>query len=304
MEVKTPTIVRTLIGSGFQIAKSVRKPSYLVFHAYRRDEFGVRWHYLFAYSGSRKLSEGDLAGLRSIASTEGASLIVIGEAGGVNDQVPTLSPEDFTARLGGAIPSFLPLEPGYADQLKKLGRNELPPGLAGQADNLFEAYVHAGLEFLLQERVVRYGQDRRFEVVPDGLVMGQGPFILLYDCKAAKKGYHISRDSIRQFADYVKSFHQRYEKYTGRLHAFLLISGEFQSEGTLEARSRELYAECKVPLVFLAAGEMGKIVTMMADRPAYRQSIDWQSIFSESVIRADEVDKYLQARTRDKIIRS
>jgi hypothetical protein len=150
---------------------------------------------------------------------------------------------------------------------------------------------------------VRYGQDRRFETLPDGVVLGGESLILLYDCKAAKEGYDVSRATIRQFADYVRSFHRRYEAYMGRVHAFLVISGYFQSPGTFDDRSRDLIAECQVPLVFLTAEDMGKIIGMLVKRPAFRQSLEWKRIFSGGVMHASDVRKNLQARIRDRVIR-
>lgn len=302
MEVNKATIVRTLLGSGFELMGTTRQPSFLAFHTRRQDEFGAEQRYLFAYSGEQKLSSAELSGLQHVATNENASLIVIGDAGQTESKARVFSPEDFVARLGGAVYSFLPLEPEYPQQLLTLGFNELPPGLSGKADGLFEIYVHAGLEFLLQEKVVRYGQDRLFETVPDGLVLGRRSILLLYDCKAAQDGYDIKRETIRQFADYVKAFHERYENYVGRLHSFLVVSGFFQSPDTLTSRSDELYAECQVRLVFLSADEMGKIVAMLAERPAYRRSLDWRNIFSATVIKADKVKENLQARSRDKVI--
>jgi hypothetical protein len=274
----------------------------MTFHGKRRDEFGAEHRYIFAFSGEQKLSRTELNGVRHIATKEGASLVIIGDADRTGEPTCIFSPQDFVARLGGAVYSFLPLESEYPPQLATLGRNELPPGVTGKADDLFEVFVHAGLEFLLQEKVVRYGQDRLFETIPDGLVLGRRSVLVLYDCKAARNGYDISRDSIRQFADYVKSFHARYEQYVGRLHAFLVISGFFQSPDTLQARSDELYAECQVRLVFLSADEMGEIVAMLAAHPAYRRSLDWRSIFSATVIKANKVNENLQARLRDKVI--
>jgi len=303
MEEITPaTIVKTLVSSGFELIRATRKPSFLAFQTRRIDEFGSEQRHLFAYSGEQKLSSADVSGLHHIANQDNAALIVIGAAESESKDICQISSQQFLARLGGAVYSFLPLEPEYPQQLSKLGQNELPDGLSGKADDLFEMYVHAGLEFLLQEKVVRYGQERRFESVADGLVSGRRSILALYDCKAAKDGYDINRDSIRQFADYINDFHRRYAEYIGRLHAFLVVSGSFQSPETLASRSDELYAECQVRLVFLYADEMGKIVELLADRPAFRRSLDWRKIFSSTLIQAVAVEKNLGARDRDKVI--
>lgn len=299
-----PTIVRTLVASGFVLEKVTRKPTYIVFDVYRSDEFGVRWQYLLVFTGNDSISSSDVDGLTKIASHGRASLVIVGSTNSRRSDVPIITPKEFEGRLGGLIPSFLPLQDTYTSHLAALGLNKLPAGLTGTADDLFEVYVHSGLQFILQDKVIRYGQDRRGEVVPDGLVLGRNSFHLLYDCKAAKNGYEISRTSIRQFADYVNNFHSRYESYVGRLHAFLVISGKFKSDETLEGRSRELYAECRVPLVFLTATELGKIIALFAERPALRQCVDWSAIFSGGAVSVDSVESNIKAREKDKVISS
>jgi hypothetical protein len=76
-------------------------------------------------------------------------------------------------------------------------------GVSGRPDVLFEEYTHVALQFLLADRVIRYGQERRGEAVPDGIAFAQGQAILPYDAKAYAGGYEVSRDSVRQFGDYV-----------------------------------------------------------------------------------------------------
>ena len=301
---KIPTIVNTLIGSGFQFLNVTSKPAYLLLRVYRADEFGIPRRYVIAYSGDNTLQAPAIAGLRKVATNDSAPLVIIGTAEKSDPTIPVLTLDQFVGQMGGSVPSFLPLEPGYPTQLAALGINKKPPGLVGRADDLFEGYVHSGLQFLLQRKVIRYGQDRLFETLPDGLVLGRDSVQLLYDCKASKNGYPLSRDAIRQFADYVRTFHQRYESYIGRLHAFLVISGKFQSDATLDIRSQELYSECQVPLVFMSAATLGEIVTLFANAPRYRSTIDWKVVFSATTIQTKVVKAQLGARKKDKIIGS
>ncbi len=202
------------------------KPSYIALNAGRRDEFGVETLYLFAcVADDRELSEEDIRSLKKVAQHEGSSLVVVGSLSQTPDDVAILSSKELLGRLGGPILALLPLEPEFPDRLRTLGHNELPAGITGKPDTVFEEYVHAGLQFILQDRVVRYGQERLFEALPDGLVAGHRSPLILYDAKAAKSGYEINSTTIRQFADYVRTFHARYEGFTGRLFAFVLISG-------------------------------------------------------------------------------
>jgi hypothetical protein len=304
IERKISTIINTLIGSGFQLLNVTSKPSYLLLRVYRTDEFGIAQHYVLVYSGDTTVRPSAIAGLRKVAANDHAPLVIVGKAETCDPTIPILTLDQFVGKMGGSVPTFLPLEPEYPAQLTELGFNKKPSGLVGKADDHFEGYVHAGLQFLLQRRVIRYGQDRLFETVPDGLVPGRDSVQLLYDCKAYKDGYPLSRGSIRQFADYVRSFHQRYESYIGRLHAFLVISGRFQSDATLDTRSQELYSECQVPLVFMSAATLGEIVTLFAQAPRYRSAIDWKVVFSATTVELKTVKAQLSARKKDKVIGS
>lgn len=303
-EIDIGTIHRTLFSAGFVVTNFSRKPSYIAFHSFRTDEFGVRANYLIAFSEGEKFSPTDYKALQRSATYHTEYLVLVGS---INEAevsgIPVISPETFFQRLGGTVSSYLPLEDFYPEHLEILGRNKLPAGVTGKADDLFEEYVYVGLQFLLQHRVIRYGQERLFEKLPDGIAFG-GSVLLLYDCKAAHKGYEISSNSMRQFADYVNAFHRRYQNYVGRVNSFLVISGFFQHPDSLEDRSRELLAECGVPLSFLSAKEMGEIIKLFVERPVYRQSIDWKRVFSGGIIQTARVIDDLRERRKDGVIRS
>jgi hypothetical protein len=204
--------------------------------------------------------------------------------------------------LGGEVSSVLPLEAEYGRNLMTLAKNTLPTGMNGTPDDLFEAYVHAGFQFLLRGRVIRYGQNRRFEAVPDGLVLSKNAPLMLYDTKAAKEPFKITRTSIRQFADYIRQFHNRYEDFVGRVHAFLVVSNRFQSRAALMIRSNELYGDCGVPLICVTANSIAEMVSMFADRPVYRSVVDWKNIFVSPILKVDEVKKIVRARKRDLVV--
>ena len=248
------------------------------------------------------LQDDDVDALRKLATHQKTALVVVGATTTQHPNLPVLTHQAFLSRLGGPVSALLPLEPTYPGHLAALGRNALPVGLTGASDNLFEEYVHAGLQFLFHERVHRYGQERRFEALPDGLVPGKHAPLMLYDAKAAGDGYDVTSTTIRQFSDYVNNFHERYEHYTGRLYCFLAVSGEFRSPATLQGRADELYATCHVPLRFITANELGAVVRLFAERPAFREVIDWKKIFAKHLITAADVTKYLEARRKDGVI--
>jgi hypothetical protein len=297
-------LMRTLLASGFEVTTVDRKPNYLALHLLRTDEFGIDIRYVLAYAGDSPISTADAEGLRKVAKRDGSALVVVSSA---NKDLPAdlvvLSKPELLGKIGGVVSSVLPLEPEYGEQLKTLGQNKLPEGLAGKPDDLFEGYVHAGLQFLLRGRVIRYGQERRFEAVPDGLMLSTKAPLMLYDCKAAGTQYELSRSAIRQFADYVNQFHSRYAEHVGRMHAFVVVSYAFQAKSVLMERSNSLYSQCSVPLVCVTAASLAEMVSLFADRPIYRTTVDWKEIFVPPLLIFQKVKEAVEARQRDQVIR-
>lgn len=290
------------MAAGFDIDRVERKPNFLALHTGRSDEFGNTNRYLIAYAGDSPISDADAEILRKIASLERSALVIVSNNISLNTDAPVLTKSELFGRLGGALSSVVPLEPEYAEQLLTLASNKLPPGLAGTPDDLFEAYAHAGLQFLLRGRVIRYGQERKFEIVPDGLIIGGHAPLMLYDCKAANERFDFSQTTIRQFSDYIKRFHKQCEAYVGRLHAFVAISDEFQSADTLLARSNELYSDSGVNLVCMTASALGATVSIFAERPIFRSVVDWKSLFVPPIFEAKKVKQAVEARIRDGVV--
>lgn len=302
-EEELPNLMRTLLAAGFEVTRVERKPNYLALALVRPNAFGSRIKYLVAYAGDRLISDADVEGLEKLSLREASSLVVV--SGNINvarNSVVVLTKSKLFSLMGGVVSSVLPLEPEFGDQLTTLAKNQLPDGVTGEPDDLFEAYVHAGFQFLLRGRVLRYGQDRRFEAVPDGLVLTKDAPLILYDAKAAKDPYEITKTTIRQFADYVEQFHNRYEAYVGSVYAFAVVSNAFQDEPVLIDRSNELYANCGVPLVCVTAETVARMVALFADRPVFRSIVDWKNIFVPPVLKFVKVRELVNARKRDRVV--
>ena len=225
----------------------------------------------------------------------------------IAEQIPECLPgidwPTFQARLGGPIKSWLPLEPSFPEALDILGHNRLLEGVEGRPDELFEEYVHVALQFLLTTRVIRYGQGRRGEAVPDGAALERDGLISLYDAKAYENGYSVTLDSVRQFSSYVKKFNKKYELYIGRVHSFLLVSGQFvEGRRSLQEKSDQMYSECGTRLTYLAAHDLGAATRLLAAQPAFRSSINWKQIFSRTFVTVDDVEKSLKAAQKDQVI--
>jgi hypothetical protein len=218
--------------------------------------------------------------------------------------VPNLQWNQFLGRCGGAVKSWLPLNDNFGAHLIELGHNRLVDGLVGRPDDLFEQYAHAGLQFILADQVIRYGQNRRGEILPDGGAFSHKHPLFLYDAKAYENGYPLSRDSIRQFGDYVRRFHGKYEDLVGRLAAFLVVSGHFSDgDESLIRYAQDLQADCGVPLTYMAAEEMAQITQVLRNRPSFRNVLDWRSIFARVLISFELVQKHLKSAERDGLVR-
>lgn len=303
-EAVVPTVVRTLSLNGFRITGVERRTNYYCCCAERYELLGVPVRYLLVVA-ERNLEQADLNNVQARANRSSASpvLVVAQPWAGPDLGFPVFSLDQFHDRLGGAIHSVLPLQPEYCAHLEVLGHNAVPAGLNGTADDLFEENVHAGLQFVLGRRVIRYGQERRFEAVPDGVAFDHAAALILYDAKAARNGYAVDTTSARQFGDYVRRFDAAYERLLGRLSAFVVVSGSFENgDESLEDRARDFLAEYGCPLSFMTASEMGAIVNLLAAKPLFRRSIDWKRVFSRAIVRVAGVQAELDRLNRDRLI--
>lgn len=299
-EPEVSTIVRTLAIGGFVLEGAQRNPGYMLLHANRYDEFGVLHRYSFAFA-ERRLFQADIDAATIAARHHQAELVVIGE---VDDGALAVEWSRFVNLFGGPVMSLSPLDPQFSDHLVELGYNRLPEGLQGRADDLFELHIQAALEFILAGRVVRYGQERRFEARPDGIALPSLAFSALYDAKAASGGYDVTLESIRQFKSYVDDFHRRYNAFLPRLNAFLVISGAFSgSEDALRQRSAELLSECAVPLSFVTAECLSDMIVTLSKHPQTRRSVNWARVFADPIPRSDRVKSEVTAITRNGIVR-
>jgi hypothetical protein len=293
--------IATLVAGGFVLDSVTRNSGCALLAMQRTDEFGAVQRYAFAIADSGNLAAAEIDAATTFARHHGAQLIAVADTAG---DLPKVSWDRFLNLFGGPLGSHSPLDADFADHLLVLSRNRLPTGLAGKPDDLFEIYVGAALAFILSGRVVRYGQERLFEIRPDGILLPSSEFRALYDAKAAGAGYTVTADGMRQFATYVNAFGERYKAYLPRLNAFIVISGDFdQGDEALGDRSRELLSQTGVPLSFVRAPALVEMISQAAAFPAARRSIDWRRIFAEPVVDPAMVAREFEAVERDRIIR-
>jgi hypothetical protein len=291
--------IRTLIAGGFTLDNANRAPGYALIYMHRYDEFGVKQQYCFALF--EKIPEAEQIQAAKIAAKYNKSEVVIISSCTI-PETPSLEWDRFLNLFGGPVYSHNPLEPEFGDCLTKLGSNILPGGIVGKPDELFEIYAHQALEFIFGCKVHRYGQARRFEARPDGVILQDRNFSALYDAKSYSKGFKVNLDSVRQFSAYVNEFRSRYSQLI-ELNAFIVISGTFPyTNKTLEARSRQFFSEVNVPLTFLTADSTVKIIKLLSNFPSARRSINWRKIFVNPVIDPNQVKAELRLIRKDRII--
>jgi hypothetical protein len=291
--------VRTLTLGGFVLEGAERNPGYALLHMKREDEFGIEHNYSFAiFENDPTPGQVDAA---NIATTHRESKLVIISPNFCSNN-SFIAWNRFVNIFGGPVISSSVLEPEFPNELILLGKNKLPDNLTGKADDLFEIYVRNALEFLFNCRVVRYGQNRRFEARSDGIIIQSKDFTALYDAKAYSDGYDVTENSIRQFKSYTEEFKRRYFQFF-ELNTFLVISGSFiQKKKTLEKRSREMQAEAGVPLSFISADVLADVVKLLSGFPLARRSINWRKVFANPVLEEGQIEKELEVIRKDQII--
>jgi len=125
---------------------------------------------------------------------------------------------------------------------------------------------------------------------------------LYFDGKAYEKGFHPSADDIRRFATYVNDFNKRYGSDLGRLHAFLVVSGSFiAEEQALKDKAADLYAACGTQLCYLAAKDLGEIITILREKPSNRTAVNWMRIFSQMRIKPNCVTAEMKRIAKDQL---
>jgi hypothetical protein len=301
-ESRATEAMRLLRANAFLITNVHVRPGVVEYQGTRFDELGTEIPYVIA------VVEEDLDGaaaesLKRSASARGAALLLVSaSAEHIQDAIswPT-----FVARLGGGLPSTLPLEEFYGEELAALGRGQRPTRLVdGEIDDLYESHVHAGLEFLVGSRVVRYGRKRAFVPVADGLVIPiREDGVFLYDAKSASNGFEVERDDIRRFADYVERYDERWRQFTGPVRSFLVISTAFSGD---DERRREasvqLQADAGVPMSFMRSHDLSAAVAIFRDAPWARGVVSWREVFSAVDVTVDRVQRQLNSARDDKVI--
>jgi hypothetical protein len=297
-------VVRTLLANGY-LVDGFERPALAAFllRLRKRDLLGAVARIVLL------CTEGLSRGLTGRLITEGrrhdSTPIVIALKAPlvVPEGVRQYSLPEFWELLGGEIRTDRIFAPGLERVMDELGHNALPAGLTGKPDDLLERYSTECLQFLLECPVRRFGQERRFEPLPDGLALGRNNLNVCFDAKAYKAQFHAQADDIRRFASYVRDFNQRYGGYIGPVSSFMVISGSFSADpAAIGERCNDLIAECATPLIFVKARDLAAAVKMIRPVSQQRGGINWKKVLVPGVFAAARLKEELHRISRDSLL--
>jgi hypothetical protein len=302
--IEPASIVRTLLVNGYVIDAfdHPAMETYLI-RLRKRDLLGAEARVLLLFS--KTLPTGLMDRLAKESEQTRSTPIVVSLVSPlpVPAGVVQYSIDEFFDMLGGAILTDRVFDPGLPTTLDRLGHNELPLGFAGKPDDLLEAYCKDCIQFLLECPVSRYGQERRFERLPDGLALGRNQFNVYFDAKAYASAFHPSADDIRRFSDYVKAFNQQYKRYVGALSVFAVISGSFSTDkAAIQQKADDFLAETSTPLCLIKAADLANSVLMIRPLAHYRGAINWKRILVPEVYDIAQLKRELERVEKDAIV--
>src|SRR5207248_1644653 len=159
-------------------------------------------------------------------------------------------------------------------------------------------------QFLLECPVRRYGQERRFEKLPDGLSLGRDSFNLFFDAKAYHEVFHPSADDIRRFASYIEQFNQVYRQYVGAISIFIIVSGTFSTDDkAIAQKSNDLFAQCQTQLAFVESAELARMVNLVRPVAQIRGAVNWRNVIQPGRVSIGRLNAELEKIKKDKVVR-
>ena len=270
------TATRTLIVAGYSIEGSHRQPRHIEILCKQTDILGASIPYLIAVTDFDELSDAEIDDIYHSAENQNRTPIIV-------TSIPserTISWEDFTEALGGAVPSWQALSPEYDQALVTAAKNQLPAGeTKGEAWLIFEDLVGSGLEFIFGRRVRRLGGRLRGRPVSDMQAQMPTGEVLVVDTKASADGFNVTWSELRPLVEYVRNQRVRQRGQVELFGALISSSNFKQNDDRLSELSSRFFAEVRVPLSFIDAYVLTATVNLFQERPDVRNGIHWNQIF-------------------------
>lgn len=289
---QTRTAIRTLIVAGYSIEGSHRQPRHIEIRCKRIDILGASIPYLIAVTDLDEFSEAEIDDIYRSAENQDRIPVIVAHRTGKK----TISWEDFTEALGGAVPSWQALSPEYDQALVTAARNQLPAGVTkGEAWLVFEDLVGDGLEFIFGHRVRRLGGRVRGRSVSD--IQAQMPTkqVLVVDTKASAVGFNVTQSELRPLIEYVKRQRVRQRGQVELFGALISSSNFKQDDNRLLELCLDFSVEAQVPLSFIDADVLAETVNLFRKRPDVRNGIRWNQIFKGGRISLSIIETEMRA---------
>jgi hypothetical protein len=292
----------TILINGFNLV-SVKRISTdsTIINIKKKDKFGaiINYSILLSIKGSNH----NLIDILNVSSKELNSTPIIVSNTLKSDKIDSYQLDEFRSIIGGFTNMGLILIPNLPDILDALGFNRLPTDLDGKADDLLEIYIKECLQYLLFSPARRYGQERLFESLPDGIIIGKDRMIIQYDTKACKDGFKFSADDIERFAKYVNDFNSVYESFLGKVYCFLVVSGKINdSIDSIQRRADVFYSRCQTQLCCIDCREFGNIIKMIRHNYKFRPLINWKKLFTNKYLSIRQVEEEIKSISKDNLI--
>ncbi|UJH67379.1 hypothetical protein [Allomuricauda sp. SCSIO 65647] len=294
-------LIMTLIVNGYHFKDFIRvSPDHSVVIFYKYDQFGAEMWYSVLVS-EKLPSTSVIETLKRTSDRNNSKPFIICD-NELNVNYDSYTFDEFYEKIGGVVNTGLILNPNLSEIMTDLGQNRLPKGLEGKPDDLLEIYSKECFQFLIKTPVRRYGKDRSFESLPDGIVLGKDSTAFLFDSKAYKDGFEFSSDDINRFEKYVNDFKDRYGRLF-EIKSFLVISGKFNDSSTsIQGRSLELMSRVQVPISCISTEDLAKMVNIIHNNSGFQQSINWNRIFVNPMIRSTDLNTQINKLKKDNII--
>lgn len=282
------TAVRSLLVAGYDLDDAgERHPSHIELRCAKPSLLGVDVRFLIAITDIDEFSESQLEDIRRVAKQEFRAPVFVG----IQSTDVQLGWVEFLSSLGGAVPSWRAISPDYSGTLSAASKNQLSPGMTGEAWLLFEDLVCDGLEFILGRRAKRMGGRRRGQKVSDITVLLPTFELLVVDAKAAANGFDVTWPALRALVEYAKKQQQRQHGYN-TVHGALIVSSAFQQPADVQQQlSNSFLAETHVPLAFMTAPVLTRIISRIQESVDLRAAINWKRIFSGGSVMPDMFER-------------
>ncbi len=294
-------IITTFVINDFHLVNNNRPvKNCLNVIALKYDKLGAQILYSFLFIKGDLIDSVKKSHLQN-SKTNSLTPIIVSETK-ITDDCINYTYEEFSEKIGGLVNTGLILLDNISEIIYQLGHHELPIGLDGTPDELLEIYVKEILQFLLTSPAKRYGSDRRFESLPDGIVLGKD-LIIQFDSKSYSSGFGFSLDDIERFSKYVNDFNRRYSGILNRVFSFVVVTGKFNdSEESIENRKKTFYQKCQTSLSCIDCNNLSSILNLVKRNLKCRESIDWKEIFSNTIITKELLEKEIKRISKDNII--